>query len=94
VPIAIGMALMVGHSCARTRVGRRRAERLKQGSPLRRCLPCWSPKAGSPVAPRLGGQRGHDVVHVGDDLGRAAQIMYPSSEPDDGLCGDFLTRAP
>lgn len=23
-----------------------------------------------------------------------AQIMYPSSEPDDALCGDFSTRAP
>jgi hypothetical protein len=28
--------------------------------------------------------------HVGDDLGRPAQIMYPSSGPDDAVRGDFL----
>jgi hypothetical protein len=32
--------------------------------------------------------------HVGEDLGQAAQIMYPSSGPDHALCGHFLTRAP
>src|SRR3954452_19908357 len=29
--------------------------------------------------------------HVGDDLGQAAQIMYPSQWPDDACCGDFST---